>query len=91
MLSNFDQMNIENLVLISNEIYFNTIIDKGRVSEEDLNNILNTFIQYIKLKDLKVDDVRRLLKSEDNMFMNDKCPEWFNDKLKQLEVEQHVT
>lgn len=91
MLSNFDQMNIENLVLISNEIYFNTIIDKGRVSEEDLNNVLNTFIQYIKLKDLKVDDVRRLLKSEDNMFMNDKCPEWFNDKLKQLEVEQHVT
>lgn len=86
MLSNFDQMNIENLVLISNEIYFNTIIDKGRVSEEDLNNVLNTFIQYIKLKDLKVDDVRRLLKSEDNMFMNDKCPEWFNDKLKQLEV-----
>ena len=86
MLSNFDQMNIENLVLISNEIYFNTIIDKGRVSEEDLNNVLNTFIQYIKLKDLKVDDVRRLLKSEDNMFMNDKCPEWFNDKLK-----QHVT
>ena len=85
MLSNFDQMNIENLVLISNEIYFNTIIDKGRVSEEDLNNVLNTFIQYIKLKDLKVDDVRRLLKSEDNMFMNDKCPEWFNDKLKQLE------
>lgn len=58
MLSNFDQMNIENLVLISNEIYFNTIIDKGRVSEEDLNNVLNTFIQYIKLKDLKVDDVR---------------------------------
>lgn len=91
MLSNFDQMNIENLVLISNEIYFNTIIDKGRVSEEDLNNVLNTFIQYIKLKDLKVDDVRLLLKSEDNMFMNDKCPEWFNDKLKQLEVEQHVT
>jgi hypothetical protein len=91
MLSNFDQMNIENLVLISNEIYFNTIIDKGRVSEEDLNNVLNTFIQYIKLKDLKVDDVRRLLKSEDNMFMNDKCPEWFNDKLKQLEVEQHAT
>lgn len=87
MLSNFDQMNIENLVLISNEIYFNTIIDKGRVSEEDLNNVLNTFIQYIKLKDLKVDDVRRLLKSEDNMFMNDKCPEWFNDKLKQLEGE----
>lgn len=86
MLSNFDQMNIENLVLISNEIYFNTIIDKGQVSEEDLNNVLNTFIQYIKLKDLKVDDVRRLLKSEDNMFMNDKCPEWFNDKLKQLEV-----
>nr|DAN51189.1 MAG TPA: hypothetical protein [Caudoviricetes sp.] len=32
MLSNFDQMNIENLILISNEIYFNTIIDKGRVS-----------------------------------------------------------
>ncbi len=91
MLSNFDQMNIENLVLISNEIYFNTIIDKGRVSEEDLNNVLNTFIQYIKLKDLKIDDVRRLLKSEDNMFMNDKCPEWFNDKLKQLEGEQHVT
>lgn len=91
MLSNFDQMNIENLILISNEIYFNTIIDKGRVSEEDLNNVLNTFIQYIKLKDLKVDDVRRLLKSEDNMFMNDKCPEWFNDKLKKLEVEQHVT
>jgi hypothetical protein len=87
MLSNFDQMNIENLVLISNEIYFNTIIDKGRVSEEDLNNVLNTFIQYIKLKDLKVDDVRRLLKSEDNMFMNDKCPEWFNDKLKQLDGE----
>lgn len=43
-------------------------------------------MQYIKLKDLKVDDVRQLLKSEDNMFMNDKCPEWFNDKLKQLEV-----
>lgn len=91
MLSNFDQMNIENLVLISNEIYFNTIIDKGRVSEEDLNNVLNTFIQYIKLKDLKVDDVRQVLKIVDNMFMNDKCPEWFNDKLKQLEVEQHVT
>lgn len=85
MLSNFDQMNIENLILISNEIYFNTIIDKGRVSEEDLNNVLNTFIQYIKLKDLKVDDVRQVLKIVDNMFMNDKCPEWFNDKLKQLE------
>lgn len=82
MLSNFDQMNIENLILISNEIYFNTIIDKGRVSEEDLNNVLNTFIQYIKLKDLKVDDVRQVLKIVDNMFMNDKCPEWFNDKLK---------
>lgn len=90
MLSNFDQMNIENLILISNEIYFNTIIDKGRVSEEDLNNVLNTFIQYIKLKDLKVDDVRKVLKiydSEGTMFMNDKCPEWFNDKLKQLEGE----
>lgn len=86
MLSNFDQMYIENLVLISNEIYFGTLMDKGRVFEEDLNNVLNTFIQYIKLKDLKVDDVRQLLKSEDNMFMNDKCPEWFNDKLKQLEV-----
>lgn len=86
MLSNFDQMNIENLILISNEIYFNTIIDKGRVSEEDLNNVLNTFIQYIKLKDLKVDDVILLLKTEDNMFMNDKCPEWFNEKLNQLEV-----
>ena len=61
-------------------------MDKGRVFEEDLNNVLNTFMQYIKLKDLKVDDVRQLLKSEDNMFMNDKCPEWFNDKLKQLEV-----
>jgi len=85
MLSNFDQMNIENLVLISNEIYFATLMDKGRVVEEDLNNVLNTFAQYIKLKDLKVDDVRRLLKSEDNMFTNDKCPEWFNDKLKQLE------
>ena len=79
-------MNIENLILISNEIYFNTIIDKGRVSEEDLNNVLNTFIQYIKLKDLKVDDVILLLKTEDNMFMNDKCPEWFNEKLNQLEV-----
>lgn len=87
MLSNFDQMNIENLVLISNEIYFNTLIDKGRVSEEDLNNVLNTFIQYIKLKDLKVDDVHQVLKISDNLFMNDKCPEWFNDKLKQLEGE----
>lgn len=86
MLSNFDQMHIENLVLISNEIYFGTLMDKGRVFEEDLNNVLNTFMQYIKLKDLKVDDVRQLLKSEDNMFMNDKCPEWFNYKLKQLEV-----
>lgn len=86
MLSNFDKMNIENLVLISNEIYFNTLIDTGRVFERDLNNVLNTFVQYIKLKDLKVDDVRQLLTSEDNIFMNDKCPEWFNDKLKQLEV-----
>lgn len=86
MLSNFDQMNIENLVLISNEIYFATLMDKGRVFEEDLNNVLNTFTQYIKLKDLKVDDVRQLLKSEDNMFMNDKSPEWFNNKLKQLEA-----
>lgn len=86
MLSNFDQMHIENLVLISNEIYFATLMDKGRVFEEDLNNVLNTFTQYIKLKDLKVDDVRQLLKSEDNMFMNDKSPEWFNNKLKQLEA-----
>lgn len=86
MLSIFDQMNIENLVLISNEIYFATLMDKGRVFEEDLNNVLNTFTQYIKLKDLKVDDVRQLLKSEDNMFMNDKSPEWFNNKLKQLEA-----
>lgn len=86
MLSNFDQMNIENLVLISNEIYFATLMDKGRVFEEDLNNVLNTFTQYIKLKDLKVDDVSKLLKSKDNLFRNDKCPEWFNDRLKQLEV-----
>lgn len=34
----------------------------------------------------KVDDVRKLLKSKDNLFRNDKCPEWFNDRLKQLEV-----
>lgn len=86
MLSNFDQMHIENLVLISNEIYFATLMDKGRVFDEDLNNVLNTFTQYIKLKDLKVDDVRQLLKSEDNLFMNDKSPEWFNNKLKQLEA-----
>lgn len=86
MLNNFDQMHIENLVLISNEIYFNTLMDAGRVHLEDLNNVLNTFMQYIKLKDLKVDDVRKLLKSKDNLFRNDKCPEWFNDRLKQLEV-----
>lgn len=78
MLNNLDKMNIENLVLISNEIYFGTLMDKGRVFEEDLNNVLNTFVQYIKLKDLK---------NEDNMFMNDKCPEWFKDKLKQLEAQ----
>ena len=79
-------MNIENLILISNEIYFNTLIDKGRVFQEDLNNVLNTFEQYIKLKDLKVDDVRNVFKISDNLFMNDKCPEWFNNKLNQLEV-----
>lgn len=86
MLNNFDQIHIENLVLISNEIYFNTLMDAGRVHPEDLSNVLNTFIQYINLKDLKVDDVRKLLKSKDNLFRNDKCPEWFNDRLKQLEV-----
>lgn len=86
MLNFLNRMHIENLILISNEIYFNTLMDKGRVSEEDLINVLNTFIQYINIKDLKVDEVRQLLKSEDDMFMNDKCPEWFNDKLKQLEV-----
>lgn len=86
MLNNLDKMHIENLVLISNEIYFNTLMDAGRVHSEDLNNVLNTFIQYINLKDLKVDDVRKLLKSKDNLFRNDKCPEWFNDRLKQLEV-----
>lgn len=79
-------MNIENLILIYNEIYFNTLIDKGRVFQEDLNNVLNTFEQYIKLKDLKVDDVRNVFKISDNLFMNDKCPEWFNNKLNQLEV-----
>lgn len=86
MLNNFDRIHIENLVLISNEIYFNTLMDAGRVRPEDLNNVLNTFIQYINLKDLKVDDVRKLLKSKDNLFRNDECPEWFNDRLKQLEV-----
>ena len=86
MLNNFDRIHIENLVLISNDIYFNTLMDAGRVHPEDLNNVLNTFIQYITLKDLKVDDVRKLLKSKDNLFRNDKCPEWFNDRLKQLEV-----
>lgn len=86
MLNNFDRIHIENLVLISNEIYFNTLMDAGRVHPEDLNNVLNTFIQYINLKDLKVDDVRKLLKSKDNLFRNDKCSEWFNDRLKQLEV-----
>ena len=86
MLNNFDRIHIENLVLISNEIYFNTLMDAGRVHPEDLNNVLNTFIQYINLKDLKVDDVRKLLKSKDNLFRNDKCPELFNDRLKPLEV-----
>ena len=86
MLNNFDRIHIENLVLISNEIYFNTLMDSGRVHPEDLNNVLNTFIQYINLKDLKVDDIRKLLKSKDNLFGNDKCQEWFNDRLKQLEV-----
>lgn len=56
MLSNFDQMNIENLILISNEIYFATLMDKGRVVKED------------------------------DLFMNDKCHVWFNDKFKQLEA-----
>ncbi len=29
MLNNFDRIHIENLVLISNEIYFNKLMDAG--------------------------------------------------------------
>lgn len=52
MVNRVDSNVISNIINISNEIYFNTLIDKGKVYPQDFDNLLNTLLQYANLKDI---------------------------------------
>lgn len=82
MISNIDSNVISNIINISNEIYFHTLMDIGRVNSSDFENLANTLIQYSNLKDIDKNELCSELEKQDELFKNDNVKTWFIDKIK---------
>lgn len=82
MISNVDSNVISSIINISNEIYFHTLMDIGRVNSNDFENLANTLIQYGNLKDIDKNELCSELEKQDELFKNDNVKTWLIDKIK---------
>lgn len=82
MVNRVDSNVISDIINISNEIYFNTLIDKGKVYPQDFDNLLNTLLQYANLKDIDKFELMTEIEKQDQLFKNDRAKGWFIDKIK---------
>lgn len=82
MVNNVDSNVISSIISVSNEIYFHTLMDKGKVEPFDLDNLSNALLQYASLKDINADELCSELENQDTLFKNDNVKSWFIDKIK---------
>lgn len=82
MVNSVDSNVISDIINISNEIYFNTLMDKGKVYPRDFDNLLNTLLQYANLKDIDKFELLTEIEKQDQLFRNDHAKGWFIDKIK---------
>lgn len=82
MMNRVDSNVISDIINISNEIYFNTLMDKGKVHPQDFDNLLNTLLQYASLKDIDNFELLVEIEKQDQLFRNDRGKGWFIDKIK---------
>lgn len=82
MVNIVDYNVISDIINISNEIYFNTLIDKGKVYPQDFDNLLNTLLQYASLKDIDKFELLTEIEKQDQLFRNDRAKGWFIDRIK---------
>ena len=82
MVNKIDSGIISNIIIISNEIYFHTLMDKGKVESGDFDNLINTLLQYASLKDINNVELCSELENQDALFKNDNVKSWFINKIK---------
>lgn len=81
MLNIIDSNVIFSIINISNEIYFNTLMDKGQVDSSDFDNLSNVLIQYSNLKDIDKNELISELEKQDALFKNDNVKSWFINRI----------
>lgn len=77
---------IKNFIELSNELYIYALLNKGFIKSEIMDNLLNTFEQFVVFKEMDIEYVREKLEMHRKLFRSDECYGWFMERLTKIEL-----